>query len=401
MPRIEYETKRIFPIVLAVEASDNMAGERIVSINETVRACQSFLLDVAGDYQDVEVKIAVIKYGDSAELVTDGFESISQLDWTDIEACGKANLGKAIELMDTKLLQKKSILCDDNATSYCIPTIVFFASSPSTDDYLISLSNANNNYIFRGARKVCVAIGDAADIDTLARLSGNSKEGVIKANDLDTLKVFFNAIEMPGNGRMPEDFDSPCNMGSKLCEELASIVKVDGIETRANFWLQGVCGSSVSIIGSTDIARCQVGPCEPEDANDIMFRVENHEDYLALTNSMNIEELYVSFYIDAEETRTIVGYYGMLFAVTFVSGNEADDFIMFEIEENGIKVSNNSSGAIYFKAIIDSGMCTHLRNNDIIQKGNDDLFTVKSKKVEEESNPTEVVILDGDIGGWE
>lgn len=238
MPRIEHETKRIFPIVLVVEGSDNMVGEPIVSINETVRACQSLLPDVAADYQDVKVKIAVIKYGDSAELVTDGFESISQLDWTDIEACGKANLGKAIELMDTKLLQKKSILCDDNATSYCIPTIVFFASSPSADDYLMALSNANKNYIFRGARKVCVAIGDAADIDTLARLSGNSKEGVIKANDLDILKVFFNALEMPDNGRMPEDFDSPCNTGSKMCEELAPIVKVDGIETRDNFYLQ-------------------------------------------------------------------------------------------------------------------------------------------------------------------
>ena len=89
-----------------------MAGERIAIVNEAVRECHNLLLDAADAQPDVELKIAVVKYGDFAELLTDGFEFISQFNWTEIDACGEANLGKAIELLDKGLLQKKIIKRD-------------------------------------------------------------------------------------------------------------------------------------------------------------------------------------------------------------------------------------------------------------------------------------------------
>ena len=112
MPRIEEHVivKSILPIIFVIESSANMAGERIAIVNELVRECQNLLHDAAEQQPDIELKIAVVKYGDSAELVTDGFEFISQFNWTDIEACGEANLGKAIELLDTRLLQKKLLI---------------------------------------------------------------------------------------------------------------------------------------------------------------------------------------------------------------------------------------------------------------------------------------------------
>lgn len=404
MPRIEEHSivKSILPIVFVIESSDNMAGERIAIVNEAVRECHNLLLDAADAQPDVELKIAVVKYGDSAELVTDGFEFISQFNWTDIDACGEANLGKSIELLDTRLLQKKIIKSDHNDRPFYKPVVIFFASSLSTDDYLTALSNAEKNKNFHLARKVCVAIGDDADKNMLAKVAGN-REAVIRPDDLEILRSLFVGLDMPEVGRMPEqeENDSPCNIISKMTDELSSIVKVDGIENRDNFYLKGTYGPSVSVVGLMDVARCQCGPCEPGEASDTIFHIENSEEHLALTNSMNIEDLYVSFYINANEERTIVGCYKLFFAITSVLGDKLDEFIMFEIVENGIKVSNNSSGAIYFKAVIDYGKCTHLRNNDIIQKGNDDLFTVKRKQAEEANEPTEVVILDGDIGGWE
>lgn len=403
MPRIEEHgiVKSILPVVFVIESSDNMAGERIAIVNEAVRECHNLLLDVADAQPDVELKIAVVKYGDFAELLTDGFEFISQFNWTEIDACGEANLGKAIELLDKGLLQKKIIKRDRNDRPCCMPLVIFFASSLSTDDYLTPLSNAEKNRNFHLARKVCVSIGDEADKNMLAKIAGN-REAVIRPNDLEILKSLFVAVDIT-NGRMPEQEENefPYSIISNVTEELSSIVKVDGIENRDVFYLKGTYGPSVSVVGSMDVARCQCGPCEPGEASDTIFLIENGEEHLALTNSMNIEDLYVSFYINANEERTIVGCYKLFFAITSVLGDKLDEFIMFEIVETGIKVSNNSSGAIYFKAVIDYGKCTHLRNNDIIQKGNDDLFTVKRKQAEEANEPTEVVILDGDIGGWE
>lgn len=158
MPRIEEHgiVKSILPVVFVIESSDNMAGERIAIVNEAVRECHNLLLDVADAQPDVELKIAVVKYGDFAELLTDGFEFISQFNWTEIDACGEANLGKAIELLDKGLLQKKIIKRDRNDRPCCMPLVIFFASSLSTDDYLTPLSNAEKNRNFHLARKVCV-----------------------------------------------------------------------------------------------------------------------------------------------------------------------------------------------------------------------------------------------------
>lgn len=404
MPRInECEIiKPILPIVFVVESSDIMAGERLTTINEVVRESHNLLLEVASNHPDVEVKIAVIKYGDSAELVTDGFEYISRFDWIDIDACGKANLGKAIELLDTKLLQKKVIKGDDIMAGHCMPIVVYFASSLSADDYLTPLSNADKNKNYRMARKVCVAIGDEADKNMLAKIAGNC-EAVIRPNDLEVLKNLFVVVDIQ-DGRMPEDVDSQ----SSLLNEVSSIVKVDGIENRDNFYLEGAYGSSVSVIGSIDVARCQCGPCEPEAANDVMFHIDDAKGYLKLTNSENIDDLYVSFYVGAKHERTIVGCCKTIFAINSVSGDRLDSSVIFELEENGIKISNGSSGAIYLKAIIDAGMCTHLLNNDIIQNANDNLLTVRSNKVEEiisglmgDIEPTSIDPIDGDLGGWD
>lgn len=281
--------------------------------------------------------------------------------------------------------------------------VIFFASSLSTDDYSTPLSNAEKNRIFHLTRKVCVAIGNEADKNMLAKVAGN-REAVIRPDDLEILRSLFVTLDMPEVSRIPEqeENDSPCNIVSKMTEELSSIVKVDGIENRGNFYLKGTNGTSISVMGSTDVARCQCGPCEPEEASDIIFHIDNGEEYLVLTNSMNIEDLYVSFYINANEERTIVGCYELFFAITSVLGDKLDEFIMFEIEEKGIKISNNSSGAIYFKAIIDYGKCTHLRDNDIIQNANGDLFTVRNNKVEEIiSVMGDVEAIDGNIGCWD
>lgn len=404
MPRIEEHgiVKSILPVVFVIESSDNMAGERIAIVNEAVRECHNLLLDVADAQPDVELKIAVVKYGDFAELLTDGFEFISQFNWTEIDACGEANLGKAIELLDKGLLQKKIIKRDRNDRPCCMPLVIFFASSLSTDDYLTPLSNAEKNRNFHLARKVCVSIGDEADKNMLAKIAGNC-EAVIRPNDLEVLKNLFVVADIQDGG-MPEDFDSQ----SSLPNEISSIVKVDGIENRDNFYLEGAYGSSVSIIGSTDVARCQCGPCEPEVANDVMFHIDDARGYLKLTNSENIEDLYVSFYVGAKDERTIVGCCKSIFAINSVSGDRLDSSVVFEIEETRIKISNGSSGAIYLKAIIDAGMCTHLLNNDIIQNANDNLLTVRSNKVEEiisglmgDIEPSSMETFDGDIGDWE
>lgn len=376
MPRIfeDIIVKSVWPIVFVIEASDNMAGERMALLKDVMEECHDLLLDAAGNNPDFKLKIAAIKYGDSAKLLTDGYVSISQLDWTDItdiDVCGEANLGKAIELLDTEL-QRRKIIEDTNMYRFTIPTVVFFASSSSADDYLTALSNAGKNRLFRLARKVCVAIGDEADKDMLAKIAGNI-EAVIGPDMVEALKHVFWPVFVK-TGRLPEE----------------EIVKVDGIEIRGNFCMEGAYGFSVDIADSIDVVRCQCGPCKPETANDVMFCIDDAEEYLKLRNSENVDDLYVSFYVGARDERTIVGCNNSTFEIRSVSGNKLDSPVIFEIEENGIKISNRSSGSVYLRAFIGAGMCTHLLENDIIQNTNETLFTIRSS----------IESIAGELGGW-
>lgn len=293
MPRIAHETiKPILPIVYVIEASDNMAGERIAVINEAMRECQDVLAEVAGAHPEAKIRVAAIKYGDTADLLTNGFEFLHQFDWEDISAAGQSNIGAAIDLLNNELLQDGVITRGASTTAFFRPIVLFLTASPSTDDYTAALSNADKNAIFHFSLRTGVVIGDGVDKDMLANISGNI-EAVVSANDLETLKCLFVAIEMPEREEI-EDFIYE-NTVSKLPEKFSSIVKVDGIENRDNFYLERGYGSSVSVIGSTDVARCQCGPCEPEAANDVMFHIDDAKGYLKLTNSENIDDLYVSF----------------------------------------------------------------------------------------------------------
>ena len=283
MLRIAHETiKPILPIVYVIESSDNMAGERIASINEAMRECIEVLAEAAGTRPDSKIKVAAIKYGDTAELLTDGFELLHQFDWEDIGATGQANIGAAIDLLNNELLQDGVITRDDSTNAFFRPIVLFLTSTPSTDDYLAALSNADKNVNFHYARKIGIAIGDGCDMNMLVNITG-TPEAIITPYDLYALRSLFVACEMPEPDEIEEFLHK--NTISQSSEEFSSIVKIDGIENKDNFYLEGSYGSSVSVMGSTDVARCQCGPCEPEAANDVMFHIDDARGYLKLTNS--------------------------------------------------------------------------------------------------------------------
>ncbi len=131
MPRIAHEIiKPILPIVYVIESSDNMAGERIVALNEAMRESQEILAEVAGAHPEAKIRVAAIKYGDTAELLTDGFEFLHQFEWEDISAAGQSNIGAAIDLVNNELLQDGVITRNASTTAFFRPIVLFFAASP-------------------------------------------------------------------------------------------------------------------------------------------------------------------------------------------------------------------------------------------------------------------------------
>ena len=207
------------PIIYMIDTSGSMGGDRIAAVNDAMRESIKVIKEKAEDSPDAEIMIGVLKFATGAEWVTPGLVKLEHFYWDDLTAGGLTDFGCALKELDDKM-SKTSYLKSE--IGYAVPVIICMSDGQPTDSWEGRLEEVKkNNAWFRGARKVCIAIGDDADVDMLGKLCGNPKEGVIRSSDLEALKAFIVAVSatasMMGQSRMKND-DKP------LVEEAKKLV---------------------------------------------------------------------------------------------------------------------------------------------------------------------------------
>ncbi len=212
---------------------------------------------------------------------------------------------------------------------------------------------------------------------------------------LETLKCLMACVEMPDDEK-PEEYAYETSVSS-LPDKYTSIVRVDAPQNRDNYYLEGMYGNSVSIMGQTNVARCQCYRCKPDEATTVMFRIDDRNDKLTLTNSLDSggdEILSVIFEIQPNEQRQICDCCKTKYWIAPKNLTNPEGEIEFLIDDKGITVKNTAFECINFRGIIEPGGCTHIRNNDIIEINHAPVFTVRSNTMSEKE-PNE-----DDLGGW-
>ncbi len=184
--------KKQLPIIYMIDTSGSMGGDRIACVNDAMRESIKVMKEQAEVSPDADIKVGVLQFSTGAKWVTNGLVDLEHFFWNDLTATGLTDFGSALKELDSKL-SKNSYLKSD--IGYAVPVIICMSDGQPTDGWekIFEEVKAKNAW-FRGAKKVCIAIGEDADVDMLGRLSGNPKEGVIKANDLDALKGFIVAV---------------------------------------------------------------------------------------------------------------------------------------------------------------------------------------------------------------
>ena len=194
MPTLEGKTilKKQLPIIYMIDTSGSMSGDRIACVNDAMRESIKVMKEQAEVSPDADIKVGVLQFSTGAKWVTNGLVDLEHFFWDDLTATGLTDFGSALKELDSKL-SKNSYLKSD--IGYAVPVIICMSDGQATDSWEKIFEDVKaKNAWFRGAKKVCIAIGDDADVDMLGRLSGNPKEGVILANDLDALKGFIVAV---------------------------------------------------------------------------------------------------------------------------------------------------------------------------------------------------------------
>ncbi len=155
---------------------------------------------------ETEFLISIITFGDTAQLHLAATKA-SEVQWSDMTACGETALGAALKLAKEQIENKEIV----HSRAYR-PTVVLVSDGEPNDDW----ESALNSFVHEGRSSKCfcvaMGIGEDADKDVLGKFidntpylaqQGDSKipNKVFYADDAASLNEFFHKVTMSVTSR--------------------------------------------------------------------------------------------------------------------------------------------------------------------------------------------------------
>ena len=184
--------KRPLQFIWIVDCSGSMQGKKIEALNLAIRESIKPMQDVADENPNAEVLVRVIKFSDGAQWHVSQPTEIHSFKWTDLNADGVTDLGKAMQLVAEALKV-------ENMPQRGLPPVLVLASDgQSTDDFSGGLKAVMDQPWGKKAVRIAVAIGDDADLDELQKFIGNPEvKPLVTSNVQDLVKKIKWASTVP------------------------------------------------------------------------------------------------------------------------------------------------------------------------------------------------------------
>ena len=187
-------TARPLPVLLLLDTSGSMGGDKIDTLNSAVRQMLAAFSKEEG--REVEVRVSIITFGDRVERLQP-FTPASAIDFRDLTANGMTPLGTALRMA-------KDMIEDRTETpgrAYR-PTVVLVSDGQPNDSWEEPLqdfiSTGRSSKCFRWA----MAIGADADKDVLRQFTAGMEEPLFEAEQASEIPKFFQLVTMSVTSRM-------------------------------------------------------------------------------------------------------------------------------------------------------------------------------------------------------
>ena len=155
--------KRQLHVILALDCSGSMRGDRIASLNYAVRSALPELKSVAADNPEVQVFVRVLRFDTVARWHIEEPCLVDRVEWEDLAAGGETAMGGALTLI-------ADALAPDQFTGRQLPPVIVLASDGyPTDDIEAGLSRLLREPAAMTATRLAIAIGSNTDMETLER----------------------------------------------------------------------------------------------------------------------------------------------------------------------------------------------------------------------------------------
>ena len=176
------------PVILLLDVSGSMSGEKIRNLNDAVRA----MLEVFRDTEkgETEIWVAVITFGAEVKL-HQALISVGDVRWHDLSAGGGTPLGVAFQ-MAKAMIEDRNVV---PSRAYR-PTVVLVSDGRPGDSW----ENPLSEFISHGRSAKCdrmaMAIGADADEVVLGKFIEGTKNSLFYAENAKQLRDFFKFVTM-------------------------------------------------------------------------------------------------------------------------------------------------------------------------------------------------------------
>jgi uncharacterized protein YegL len=187
---IEGIVRRQMVLFFIIDTSGSMEGTKIGSVNTAIKEVLPELKDVGGS--DVDLKIACLKFSTGCDWMYPAPVSVDSFQWNKVTADGVTDLGAACREMNKKMSKTEFLKAPSASVA---PVLFLMSDGGATDDYADGLSELKQNSWYKSAIKVAVAIGDGANIEELAKFTGN-REAVITVHTPEALKKWIRIVSV-------------------------------------------------------------------------------------------------------------------------------------------------------------------------------------------------------------
>ena len=173
--------KKSMVLFFLIDCSGSMGGSKIGTVNSVMEELIPEIQGIGG--ADADIKLAVLKFSGGSEWMYSEPVSIDEFEWKPLDAENVTDLGSAFCELSAKL--SRSEFMRSPSLSFA-PVMILMSDGYPTDNFEKGLAELSSNRWYSAGIKAAVAIGEDADLDILARFTGNP-DSVVTAHNGEAL----------------------------------------------------------------------------------------------------------------------------------------------------------------------------------------------------------------------
>lgn len=223
--------RRTMTLFFLIDTSGSMSGNKIGAVNDAIVNVLPMLEDISSSNPDAEIKVAALEFSNGTKWLYNEPKSVEDFKWIDVQAGGLTSLGEACLELNSKL--SRSGYMKSASGSYA-PAIILLSDGGPTDNFDGGLQTIQGNNWFKNSIRIAIAIGEDADLNVLARFTGNS-EAVIKVQNIDALKQIIRIVAVTSSqiGSKSSSAGDTSKQDQVIKDVNQAVDNIDGASTAA------------------------------------------------------------------------------------------------------------------------------------------------------------------------